>query len=204
MHPIALAGSEWVDTVSKTVWRVYKHLSGMTHGVVGSLRIDDGNRNARCHLCRFDLFEGTREPNEVAAEGVQEASNCLRGISRGIHRDEYHRRVAPHLWQSFEHLGKLSQVDRAYIRAIGVPEIQKCESAFRLRHEIEGTTVGIGQRERTLWGWLINFDSLQLTDERNPRSSASRKADGDKNQDNPKAAFEHEHTQRSIGRHGTT
>ena len=150
MHPGTLPGAERVDAVSLAVRRIDQYLTRVPHGVALTFSLTNGYRHAGRQLRLFKFVLRAGQSYELVIEGTNEGLESFRRIAIRVDRHEDYGGVASDFWEAFEDFGELSQVNGADVRTIGIPEVEKRESAVRLRSKVVRCTIRVGQGERRL------------------------------------------------------
>ncbi len=126
----------------------------MLHGVFAPiLRLDTvGRRDSDGHLRGLELRLRPGKTDEPAVEPVEELPDLVGRVAFGVDGDEHHFGVTGDFGDAVEHLGDLSKMDRADVRAIEVAEVQERQPAIGLGDELVRLTRRVGERER----WLLH------------------------------------------------
>ena len=129
----------------------------------GDLEIGWTDGHAGGLLGRIEFLGGSRESHKTRVESAEVVPEHIWGVAIGVDGHEHDDGISGEFRVLIEHLGQLRQMNRADVRAGGVPEVEKCELAFGLCREVEWPAVDVRQRELGFRpGW---FDRLpgQLT-----------------------------------------
>jgi len=150
VSPVVLFHPAGVNHVGQIVFRVGEYKSRVAHFVssIGAHGRLLGGRKVRGNLCRSDFRFASRQAYETFIKVIEPRAQHLRAVPFGIGGHKYDLKPIRGGGRYFlESLSNRGHLERAHVRAMGVPEKKQRGVSLGLQRKIERSSGRIRQRK---------------------------------------------------------